>query len=415
LNYRSLLIAAIIFGGASFWGYRLMVTRQPPRTFSEPPAEVLVDVLAVVPTSYQVTLMTRGQVKARTQSAVVPEVSGTVLEVAPSFREGGFFEQGDLLLKLDDRDYKAAWAAAKSALAAANTLKEEEKARSQQAMEDWKRLGRPGEPGPLVSRLPHVAEATAKADSAQAQVDQAARDMERTTILAPYKGRVLAKTVDVGQYVTEGREIGSIFAVDYAEISLPLSNDQLEFIDLPEAYRGESENPIKGPEVTLTADVAGQTCKWTGRVIRSSGVVDSSTLQSFVTVQVDDPYGRKASNQPPLKVGQWVEAAVTGRRLENVVIIPRKAVREGTEVLIVDDQSRLRRRQISRIYSDEDSVVIREGLKPGELLCVTAMAFAVEGAKVKVQPAAPGDKATDKAGDALQTGQPAKAESQARL
>lgn len=363
-----------------------MLTRQPPPTFSEPPIEVSVEVASLRAVDYPVWLETQGQVQARTQSALVPEVSGSVVEVGANFREGGFFAKGDLLLRLDDRDYQAALSNAQSAHKAALTMLEEEKARSRQAIEDWKRLGRTGEPGPLVSRTLHVAESQAKADAAKNQAEKAQRDLQRTTILAPYDGRVMEKTADVGQYVAAGREVGKIFAVDYAEIRLPLHNQQLEFVELPEAYRGEQAGDRPGPKVALRANVAGKESAWEGRIVRSSGIVAADSLQIYATAQVDDPYGRKAPGTPPLKVGQWVQARIEGRMLKNVFLIPRSAIREGTEVLTVNAESRLVRRQIQPIYSDGAHVIVSAAgeLKPNEQLCLTSLAFAVDNAKVKI-------------------------------
>jgi membrane fusion protein, multidrug efflux system len=365
--------------------YRLASTRQPPATFTETPVTIVVDTQKVSRTQFPVQLKTRGQVMARTQSSVVPEVSGSIREVGENFREGGFFEQGEVLLSLDDRDYRAALATARSSLATAQTVIAEETARSQQATEDWKRLGRTEPPPPLVARLPQLAEAKAKGAAMEAQVEKASRDLERTVLRAAYKGRVLEKMVDVGQYVAAGREIGKIFAVDYAEIRLPIADEQLAFLKLPESFRddtGKVSLRADGPKVSIQAKIAGELCQWEGTIVRSSATVDSQTLQSYVTAQVEDPYARRPGNASPLKVGQWVEAVLPGKILENVIKLPRSAVRDGNEVLLVTPENKLRRRAFTRAWADPDFVLAADGLADGEVICTTPLSFAVEGAVV---------------------------------
>ena len=59
------------------------------------------------------------------------------LRALKRFREGGFFEKGDVLLKLDDRDHQAEVKSAQANLLTAEQSLLEEKARGQQALTDW--------------------------------------------------------------------------------------------------------------------------------------------------------------------------------------------------------------------------------------------------------------------------------------
>ncbi len=413
--------------GACVFAWRLASTRQAPAVFSEPPVTIVVDTMTATMEDHAVEIQTRGQVMARTQSSLVPEVSGSILEVGKCFREGGFFETGDILVRLDDRDYKAALATAQSGLATARTQVAQEEAAALQAVEDWKRLGRKEAPSPLVAREPQLAEARAKVDAMQAQVEKAMRDLERTVIRAPYKGRVLEQLADLGQYVTSGREIGRVFAVDYAEVRLPISDEQLAYLDLPEAFRGQElagssvlaggggevqglvTAPGKGqPQVTLRAVVAGKSCEWVGTVVRTSAVVDSETLQSYVTAQVQDPYGKKEGSLAPLKVGQWVEATIRGKTIPQVIPLPRSAVRDGNEVLVVGAGNKLSRRAFTRAWATGDVVYASGGLAPGEIFCTTPLAYAVEGAVVSPVTAVPAGKGVSSSADASTTQGPKK-------
>ena len=250
--------------------------------------------------------------------------------------------------------------------------------------DDWKQLGKPAPA--LGLRKPQIAAARADLLSAEAQLERARIDLERTRIRAPYDGRVLEQNADVGQFVTVGADLGRIYATDYVEIRLPLSSRELEFVDLPEHFRDDPADAAipAGPSVVLTARFGRTEYQWQGRVVRSEGAVDTSSRQLYVVAQVDAPYARGAGGRPPLRIGQFVEAEIAGRRLDDVMVLPAAALREGGEVLVVDEASRLQRRPVDVVWADRDQVVDGAGLAPGDLVATTPMSVAANGTMVAV-------------------------------
>lgn len=386
-----MLLPAAVLGASAAIGYLLISTgpeakRRPPQTLAP-----VVEVVAVQPRDYAVVVHTRGTVAPRTQSTLIPEVAGRIVAVAPEFRAGGFFEAGQELVRIDPRDHEHDVTVARAELARARLALREEEAQGEQARRDWKKLNMAGEPGDLVLRRPQMENARAAVAAAQARLHQAEANLERTRIRAPYAGRVLDKQVDVGQYVAPGTVLATLYAVDYVEVRLPLTDRQAAFVDLPEAYRGEpAAGP--GPAVTLSAAIGDQTHRWQGRIVRTEGAIDTRSRQLFMVAQVDDPYARRAEGQPPLKVGQFVEAAVAGRTLSQVYVLPRRAVRGEDEVLVVTPEDRLQRRRIEVVWRDTDSVVAATGLAPGERVSLTALPFAADGAPVQVHGQTTGKK-----------------------
>jgi len=386
-----------------------MSTRPAPQTRTPPPTVQAVDATRLKPTDYQVFVQTWGRVKPRTRSTLKPEVAGRVLSIAPNLREGGFFEEGDLLLEIDSRDYETALTVAKATLAQRQGALELERAQHEQAKENWRLLGDGTDPNPLTLRVPQLAEAVANVESAEARVQEAERNLERTRITAPYAGRVQSYSVDVGQYVSPGNSLAEIFAVDYVEIRMPISNNDIDFVELPEIYRNEGSNPEpNGPAVFLTGQYGSREVTWEGRMVRADGAYDSGTTQLFVVAQVDDPYSHKDGDTPPLKVGQYVQARIEGTVLENVFVVPRSAVRDDAEVLIIDEEGAIRRRSVTIITRDPDNVIVRDGLNAGEVLCLTPMQFAADGAKVvaTIDGVAPERKGPPSGGPAGKTGKP---------
>lgn len=346
------------------------------RQIGGPPSVLSVEARVLFPTNYLVRVASRGEVRARTRTTLVSQVVGEVVEVSPAFRDGGFFREGDVLVQVDPRDYETAVVVAEATLKQAESALELERAQAAQAKADLKRLGLDGASDPLALRQPQLAEAEAAVASAQARLAEARRNRERTTIDAPYDGRVLNQQVDVGQFVNTGAPLASIYAVDYAEIRLPLSDKEFAFAGLSELKRPTITNPSR---VIVSGDVGLERKTWEGFIARVEGAIDSQSRQHFVVAQVDDPYGLFSEDRAPLKVGQFVDAEIDGLTLTNVFLIPRSAVRNGTEVLVIDDANKLYRRTIEAIWGTESEVIARSGVSAGDLLCLTALPFAVDG------------------------------------
>ena len=251
---------------------------------------VLVDTIEAEVVSLNFTVNSQGTVRPRTETTLVAEVSGKIVSVAPEFVAGGFFHQGEVLLQIDPSDYEAGLKRAEAALASRKAKLADETARSEQALKDWKNMGRQGQPSDLAIRKPQMADARANVSAAEADVQKARRDLERTSITVPYDGLVRQKAVDIGQYVAPGTPIGITFAIDSAEIRLPLTNNDLHYLDLP------SETEIKNrdktfPPVTLSAENGDGISQWQARIIRTEGVVDEVSRVIYAVAQVVDPYG----------------------------------------------------------------------------------------------------------------------------
>ena len=360
----------------------LIVNR--PEAGRQAPTEVAlsVDATRVASGSFEVVVTSEGTVRPRTESTLIPEVAGRIIEVSPDFREGGFFDKGEVLVRIEPRDYELALATAEAQVAQAKATLEQELALAEVVKNDWEQLGK--EAPALGLRKPQIAAAEAALLSARAQLERARVDLERTRIRAPYAGRVLEQAADIGQFVSVGTVLARVYAVDYVEIPLPLSNRQLEYVDLPERFRRDKGAEIApGAVVSIEADIGRTTYQWQGRLVRVEGAIDTQSRQLFVVAQVDDPYARGPQGRPPLRIGQFVRARIQGRTLNDVFVLPRAALREGSQVLIVDESSHLQRKTVSVAWSDEERVVISEGLEEGDVVTLTSLSIAASGTLVR--------------------------------
>ena len=379
------LLPLIILALAAWIVMLLLASKEDPKGFKRPPTETRVEGKTLNPESYQVTVLSQGVVEPRTKSTLIPEVPGKIIEISPSLREGGFFESDDVLLKIDPLDYKTRIVVAQRNVAQAKALIEQEQARAQQAVENWKRLGKEGDPSPLALRKPQLAEAEAQVAAAEAELVKANRDLDRTLIRAPYAGRILEKQVDVGQFVNTGTTLALIYAIDYVEVRLPIRNDDLSFLELPETYRNETITSINQPKVTLTGKLGGRASVWEGRIVRVAGALEARSRQLFAVAQIDDPYSHREDGTLPLKINLFVEAEIEGNTLENVFVLPRNAVRASNEVILIDKESKMRRRPVEPLWLSEEIIVVAHdsGLKEGDVLCTTPIAFPADGAPVR--------------------------------
>ena len=330
----------------------------------------------------QVPVMSQGTVRPRTETQLVPEVAGRVTWVAPSFAAGGFFEEGDILLRIDPFDYQQTVISSRSQLAQSRLRLAQEEAEAEVARREWEELGR-GDPRSLTLREPHLEDARAGVAAAQAGLIRAQRDLERADLKAPYAGRVRSKTVDVGQFVTVGAAIATIYAVDVAEIRLPLPDEQLAYLDLPLAYRGTTNQD--GPRVTLRTTFAGATYEWRGQVVRTEGEIDPVSRMVHVVAEVRDPYAAGPDpNRPPLAVGMYVEAEIEGRAFDEIVVVPRAALQGRDQVLTIDTDSRVWFREIDILRTTTDSVYVRSGLTQGETVATSALDGPTDGMRVQI-------------------------------
>jgi RND family efflux transporter MFP subunit len=375
---KLLLPIAIVITGVL--GAVALVATRPDVETNPPEALVrLVRVVDVAPQTVQLRVTTHGAVAPRTESDLVPEVSGSIVWVSPSFTSGGFFKAEDPLVRIDPLDYRVALELARANLARA----ESELERETKELERQQNLADKQIASSARLDMAVTAERVARAATRQARanLEKAERDLERTEIRAPFTGRVRERTADVGQFVNRGTPMARLYATDFAEIRLPISDDELAFLDLPLWYRDDGAD-AEGSVVELRADFAGAEHTWEGRVVRTEGEIDAKTRMIHVIARVEDPY-RRSGDRPPLAIGLFVEAQILGRKAEGVVKVPRAAMRGSDQLLVADTEDRLRFRQVQVIRAGRDEVVIRSGLEPGDRVIVSSVEAAIDGMKIR--------------------------------
>ncbi|QDS97381.1 efflux RND transporter periplasmic adaptor subunit [Adhaeretor mobilis] len=381
LCIRAAVPCAILVGG---WvGYSKLSVQEEDAPISVVEKRILrTRVVELEVTDYPVLIKTQGIVQSHNQVTLTAEIAGIVTKVSPSFETGAYFKAGEVLVEIDPRNYETAlsiaesqWLSAKSALKIAK-LNEERKLRL---------ILSNAVPRAEVEEASATREqAEANADLAATQVEQAKLDLQRTKVLAPFDGRVEAKSIGLGQMANPNSPLGVVFAVEFTEVRLPISGYQLPYLTLPEFA---DDPPV---DVVLRDAINdASSASWHANIVRTEGVLDENSRDLFAIARIEDPFGRE-TGRAPLRVGQPVVASIEGEVLRDVVVLPRAAVRQLNKIVLVkpEDQTLLPI-TVDSIWSDSEHVIVKSSAIPeGMWLATTAMVYAPEGTKVDIIPEA---------------------------
>ncbi len=362
-----------------------VIFKPAPEKKETSPVLPVVEVLEVSSTPITLEARSQGVVQSRTETLLVAEVTGRIQSISSSFFAGGYFRKGDPLVEIDPVDYRANLATARSHLAEARLALEQEQALADQAREDWESLNR-GQASDLTLRKPQLERAQALLDAAEAAVEIAERDLERTVVRAPYDGRIREKYADIGQMVSARQtQLARIYSTDTAEIRLPISLRDIEYLELPETYSNTGSATSK-PKVRVTASYGGKEHQWEGVIDRTEGAIDPTTRLTYVVAKIPEPYRKVAhSERPPLKVGLFVEASIEGKRIESAFRIPRKALRNDHTVYTVNRENRIVFKEVDVYKVDTEWAIITRGIVDGDRICLTPLEYAGMGMEVEVE------------------------------
>ncbi|NOZ43319.1 MAG: efflux RND transporter periplasmic adaptor subunit [Alphaproteobacteria bacterium] len=376
-SIKRLLLPVAIIAVASLISYALVLAKPEPE--KKPPTEIARHIRAVVAHKSKITLsvITQGTVKPKQTIELVPQVSGRIVYVSKKFVAGGRFKKGELILRLDPRDYHYAITALEARLSEGRQQLIREQAEGALARSEWQKLGK-GKASALTLRKPQLANVRAKLKAAKANLDVARLNLERTEIRAPFNGLLATKNVDFGQFITVGTKIGKFYSTDVLEVRLPMSSLNLSQFDIAGLRAGRVK-----PDVTLTGRFANQEDYWKGRIVRTEGVVDVKTRIMFVVAQLRGKQLLSVKRQQPITIGEFVSAKIAGRTYNNIFKLPREVLRQGDQVLVIDKNNQLRTRIVTVIKSDRDYVVITKGLKEGDIVDTSQLGANVDGLLVK--------------------------------
>ncbi|MCR9093181.1 MAG: efflux RND transporter periplasmic adaptor subunit [bacterium] len=381
---RSALRQPLLIIGAAVLVVALLVrVQRSPEDRPQQNAAPLVRTVVAEPTEVRFTVQANGSVTPRTESELIPQVSGEVVEMSPQLVAGGFFEEDDFLARIDDADYRVDREAARAQVARARSeFGRAEKERARQRRLADRSVASEARIDDAENAY-GIAEASLR--EAQARLERAERDLARTEIRAPYRGRVRAEQVDLGQFVNRGQSIATLYAIDYAEVRLPIPDRELAYLEFGQfraAIVGKGETT--GAKVVLSTEFAGAQHHWEGVLDRTEAELDPRSRMINLVARVPEPYKLEAPRSAPLAIGLFVDAEIEGRVVEDAFVLPRDALRAGDRVYVIDAENRIAFREVEVLRTERDRVVVAGGLVAGEMICTSPLDAAIDGMLVRV-------------------------------
>jgi len=378
----AILLPVLVIGG-SVGGVAIMGALKPEPEKKEDTIKA-VPVLTALAAQDDVTLSvtTQGEVQPRIEINVVPQVSGRITYMSPQFIDGGAFKKGDILVRIEATDYELRLVQARANVAQAETVLTREKSEAALALSDWQDLGTGNTASPLTLREPQMAEAAARLASAKAQYDEAKLQLDRTVIRAPFTGRVTTRMVDPGEFVNAGTRLGQIYSAEIMDVRLPLTQDNLRQAGLSLGYTvNQSNKPIP---VKLSANVAGTQAHWMGQIVRTDSRFDTQTRFLFAYAELKDPFGKGAYDGIAMAPGLFVSAELEGQRLDDVITIPRTALRGENQVYVANDDNTLSIKTVQVLSSNREQAIIGAGLDIGSRVITSPIRGVSSGMQIEV-------------------------------
>jgi RND family efflux transporter MFP subunit len=367
-----LLLCALILGAGVFTAIRFIKTR--PKPPQRPPAAIspLVEAIEVRTGSETVRVHVLGTVIPSRQTSIRAEVAGVIREVGPGLVPGAIVRRGAPLLRLDDADFRLDVAARQADLDSARAALDLELGYQQVARHELELLEKSGnslDDASLALRKPQLAQARAKVQQAETALDQARLDLKRTTVTAPFTGLVLTKDVEVGSRVGVTDTLATLVDAQEYWVEATIPVDRLPWIFLP----GKGQ---QGSVVHVRSQASGTELE--GRILRLRGDLEEQGRLARVLATLPQPL---EAGPVPILLGEYVRVDIEGRRLDNVVRIPRAALRDNDTVWTVHNAT-LDIRTVSVAWKDTDSVLVEGGLATGDLVVTSELATPIQNMPV---------------------------------
>ncbi|MCA9539665.1 MAG: efflux RND transporter periplasmic adaptor subunit, partial [Myxococcales bacterium] len=301
----------------------------------------------------------------------------------PQLVVGGRVEAGATLVELDARDYRLAIRQQRAQVRRAQVALQQEESRKAVAEREWKLVGdqaQVSERGKkLALREPQREMALADVEAAESALAQGQLALARTKVEAPFNAIVRQEAVEIGQIARPGQGLATLIGTDewWVQVSIPMA--ELNWIEIP------------GSDATVVQRMADGTARTRpGKVVRALADVEPGSQMARVIVEVQDPLDSAGEGKSALLLGATVDVRIEGRPVDNVLAVPRAAVRDGDRLWTVSGEETLAVVPIDIVRREQDRVLVR-GLDAAARVVGSRIAAPVAGMKLRVVNIEPSD------------------------
>ncbi len=374
-------------------GYLLFASRdEAPREEIRPgPVSVLVYEVERIPRRLEVEA--QGTVIPSREVTLSPQVSGPVSYVNPRLTPGGIVAEGELLVAVDDREYRLGVAEARTALADAEARLEQEQGQQIIAQREWELFGDELDTlaggSELALRDPQLKAAQAAVEAAETGLQRARLNLERTRIRAPFPALVRSAPVEVGQAISLQSQLATLTGIDefWVQVSVPV--DRLPFISIP------GLNADTGSRAQVAQNVGAGEVLRSGRVLRLLGDLDPAGRMARLIVAIENPMEtgsnpevtHDGSREIPLLLDSYVDVTILSDTMPSLIGIPRAALHGGESIYVLGDDSTLVIREPEIFWRTRDSLLIGSGLDEGDKVIVSRIPEPVAGMPLRPEAA----------------------------
>lgn len=379
---KILISLLLLIGGAG-----IVTVLVKTREVVEPqPAAILPSLVEVVTAplaSEAITIEALGTVIPAREVALQPEVSGRLVMTSPQLLPGGRVREGEVLARIDRRNYDLAVAERAARVAEAELQLALEKGRAEIAEREWALINAgvvgPKPPSALTLRRPQMLAAQAGLEAAKGALERARLDAERTIIRAPFDALITEEDAELGQIVQPQSRLATLVGTRrfYVRVSLPLS--RLARVRPPD------RSGAGGAEARVFLDVGDDEPRvFPGRVARFLGDLDAVGRLARVLIAVDEPLGDGGAGARSLLIGAFVRVAIEGPTLAEAVALPRRALRGKDQVWVMGEDEALAIRRVKVLFGARDQVLVEGALAPGERVIVSRLSAPIAGMKLRL-------------------------------
>ncbi len=374
------LLALLILGAGGGLAWYFMANR--PRAERQPREKLAryAEVMPLVTGDHQVTVLAMGTVMPARDVRLASEVAGRIVGVSESLVPGGFFQAGARLAEVAREDYELAVVRRRAELVQAEAERRRELGQQEVARREYEMLGQEEVSETdrlLMLREPQLQAATARVSGAKATVDAAELDLARTVLRAPFNAMVQTRNIEVGAQVGVGSEVAHLVGTDeyWVEVQLPVS--EMQWLAIP-GFNTEGEGAV----VRIYHEPAwGREAYREGRIYRLLPSLQPEGRLARLLVSVDDPWDMAlpAAARHPLLLGSFVRVEMDGKNVNDVIAVPRRALRDGNRIWVMTAEGKLAIRDVETVWSDARHVYVHDGTAVGEQLVLSDIAAPVAG------------------------------------